>query len=343
LAQNVVSAVSPLIHLQPSSLQGELIALGHRLARERFAPRADRHASFPLDDYTDLRTEGLFGLCVPERYGGLGADYETYCLVAEQLAQGNASTALTFNMHCLTMLMMGPIADNMAMPPAVRERHEQLRAAKFREVVEEGAFYGQPYSEPVEQGETDTKLGVGGRRFGTTARKVDGGYVVNGRKFFVSLAGCAPYYATPAIRLGDEPWSERTLAYLIGRMPGAPVPYTEIAAKGRAIAEMLFSIESARAIYYRAISEARVDAPLAAVQRARAAHVTVQRTVVAVTQEAIRVCGGRAFLRRYPLERYARDARAAALMRPWTEEIAMQQAWEAALGLDEQRGGAAGA
>jgi alkylation response protein AidB-like acyl-CoA dehydrogenase len=126
-------------------------------------------------DYADLRTEALLGLCVPERYGGLGADYETYCLVAEQLAQGNASTALTFNMHCLTMLMMGPIADNMAMPPAVRERHEKLRAAKFREVVEEGAFYGQPHSEPVEQGETDTKLGVGGRRFGTTARKVDGG------------------------------------------------------------------------------------------------------------------------------------------------------------------------
>ena len=52
---------------------------------------------------------------------------------------------------------------------------------------------------------------MGGRRFGTTARKVDGGYVVNGRKFFVSLAGAAPYFATPAIRLGDEPWIERTL------------------------------------------------------------------------------------------------------------------------------------
>ncbi|HEY2621202.1 MAG TPA: acyl-CoA dehydrogenase family protein, partial [Acetobacteraceae bacterium] len=181
MAQNVVSAASLLMHLQPSSRQRELIALASRLARERFAPRADRHdrdASFPFDDYADLRTEGLLGLCVPERYGGLGADYETYCLVAEQLAQGSASTALTFNMHCLTMLMMGPIADNMAMPPAVRERHEKLRAAKFREVMEEGAFYGQPHSEPVEQGETDTKLGVGGRRFGTTAQKVDGGYVV---------------------------------------------------------------------------------------------------------------------------------------------------------------------
>jgi len=65
------------------------------------------------------------------------------------------------------------------------------------------------------------------------------------------------------------------------------------------------------------------------------AHVAVQRAVVAVTQEAIRVCGGRAFLKRYPLERYA------TLMRPWTQEIAMQQAWEAALGLDGQRGGAA--
>ena len=138
--------------LEPSPRQRELIARAVRLARERFAPRADRHdrdASFPFDDYADLRAEGLLGLCVPERYGGLGADYETYCLVAEQLAQGNASTALTFNMHCLTMLMMGPIADDMAMLPAVRERHEKLRAAKFREVVEEGDFYGQPHSEPV--------------------------------------------------------------------------------------------------------------------------------------------------------------------------------------------------
>jgi alkylation response protein AidB-like acyl-CoA dehydrogenase len=136
---------------------------------------------------------------------------------------------------------------------------------------------------------------------------------------------------------------DAALAYLTGRMPGAPIPHAEIAAKGHAIAEMLFAIECARATYYRAISEAEVDAPLEAVQRARAAHVTVQRAVVTVTQEAIRVCGGRAFLKRYPLERYARDARAAALMRPWTEEIAIQQAYEVALGLDGQRSAPAGA
>src|SRR5215475_2646931 len=406
--------------LRPSPEQQALIDRARRLALERFAPRAaahDRDASFPFDDYADLRAEGLLGLCVPTRYGGLGASYETYCLVAEQLAQGNASTSLTFNMHCLTMLMMGEIADTMPMSAAVRERHEKLRAAKFREVVERGVFYGQPHSEPVEQGQTDTALAVGGRRFGTTARKVDGGYIVNGRKFFVSLAGAAPYFATPAIRLGDEPWIERTLylqvakdapgvtfpgewdpmgmrgtvsfdmalhdvfvpddaevlppglfgamynafpqlspltfcatflglmqaaydgtiAYLSGEMPGSPGLHTEAAVKGHAVAEMLFALEAARALYYRAISEARVNAPAAAVQRARAAHVTVQRSSVTVTQEAIRVCGGRGLLKRYPLERYARDARAGALMRPWTQEIATQQAWEAALGLDGPR------
>src|SRR6266849_1990023 len=219
---------SRAMNLKPSPRQQELIDGARRLALERFAPRArthDRDATFPFDDYADLRAEGLLGLCVPERHGGLGADYATYCLVAEQLAQGNASTSLTFNMHCLTMLMMGEIADALPMPASTRERHEKLRTAKFREVVEQGAFYGQPHSEPVEQGETDTKLSMGGRRFGTVARKVDGGFVVNGRKFFVSLAGCAPYYATPAIRLGDEPWIERTLYLQIPKdTPGCVVP-----------------------------------------------------------------------------------------------------------------------
>ena len=410
------------MNVEPSPAQQELVTQARRLALDRFAPRADRHdreASFPFDDYEDLRAAGLLALCVPERYGGRGAGYETYCLVAEQLAQGNASTALTFNMHCLTMLMMGEMADAMPMSAPARERHERLRARKFREVVERGVFYGQPHSEPVEQGQTDTALSVGGRRFGTTARKVDAGYVVNGRKFFVSLADAAPYFATPAIRLGDEPWIERTLylqvprdaagvsfpgewdpmgmratvsrdmvlrdvfvpdeaevlppglfgalynafphlspltfsatflglmqaaydytiAYLTGKVPGAAGVQTEVASKGHAVAEMLFALEGARALYYRAIAEARVDAPLEAVQRARAAHVTVQRSTVTLTQEAIRVCGGRALLRRHPLERYARDARAGALMRPWTQDIATQQAWECALGLDLRPGG----
>jgi hypothetical protein len=43
----------------------------------------------------------------------LGAGFETYCLGAEQLARGNAATALCYNMHATTMLMMGEIADGI--------------------------------------------------------------------------------------------------------------------------------------------------------------------------------------------------------------------------------------
>jgi alkylation response protein AidB-like acyl-CoA dehydrogenase len=77
----------------------------------------------------------------------------------------------------------------------------------------------------VEQGETDTRLGVGGRRFGT--HRAQGGWRLCGqrRKFFVSLAGCAPYYATPAIRLGEEPWIERTLYLQVPEdTPGVSFP-----------------------------------------------------------------------------------------------------------------------
>jgi len=346
---------------------------------------------------------------VPEEHGGLGANFETYCLVAEQLAQGNASTALTHNMHALTMMMMGGPIGDLDLPPKVLERHRQLSARRYREVVEQGVFYAQPHSEPVESGAAD-ELGAGGRRFGTRAQKIDGGYLVNGRKFFVSSAGAADYYATPALLEGEGPWELRTLylsipgdspgveftgewdpmgmrstvsrdmiltdvfvpedgeilppgvfgqlyqrqphaflgfsatflglmqaaydftiAYITGQIPDAPSRKEVGLATGNAVAEMLFTLETTRALFYRAISEERLDPPVEAVQRARAAHVQVQRAVVQLTGEAIRVCGGRAMLKRYPLERYYRDARASAVMRPWTQDIATQQAWETAL------------
>ena len=401
--------------MRPSPEQTALIELSRELARTKLLPRAaryDREASFPFEDYDDLHTAGLLGLCIPTQYGGMGADFETYCLVSEQLAQGNAATALTYNMHCMTMLMMGDRADAMHLPDDVRARHNRLREAKYQEVLDKGVFYGQPHSEPIELGETDKALSAGGRRFGTVAERVDGGYRVNGRKFFVSLSGAANYFATPALLKGDTPWIERTLYlqvpgdapgvrfegewdpmgmratvsramvledvfipddgevlppglfgalfngyahgalsfsgtflgimqasydfmlnYLHGLVEGAPGLPGEVAVKGHAVAEMLFKIEATRALFYRSVSESQTYPPREVVQRARAAHVTIQRAVVEITQEAIRVCGGRAMLKSFPLERLARDARAAAVMRPWTQDIATQQAWESELGV----------
>ncbi len=69
-----------------------------RLARERIAPRAmevDRSAQFPRDLYRAMAELGLFGLCIPEQYGGLGADLRTILLVIERIARASAVCALS--------------------------------------------------------------------------------------------------------------------------------------------------------------------------------------------------------------------------------------------------------
>ena len=59
--------------------QQELVELAESLG-PAFAKRAekyDREASFPFENYDDLRRSGLLGLCVPESFGGKGADLRT--------------------------------------------------------------------------------------------------------------------------------------------------------------------------------------------------------------------------------------------------------------------------
>ena len=81
---------APWWHRGLSERQGRLLAAARELGRERFAPRAaahDQEASFPFENYADLRDAGFLGLTIPARYGGLGADYATYALVSAELGR----------------------------------------------------------------------------------------------------------------------------------------------------------------------------------------------------------------------------------------------------------------
>ena len=186
-----------------------LIALASRLGREKFAPRAaryDREASFPFENYADLREHGLLGLCIPESCGGLGADYRTYCLVAAEIGRHCGATALTFNMHSCAMMWSGTLADDLPMGETLRREHELRRARHYRRVLDEGALYAQPFSEG--------NLAASGKApFGTTARKVEGGWRLNGRKVFASLSGAAHYYGVLCTEeiAGKEPDVRDTL------------------------------------------------------------------------------------------------------------------------------------
>ena len=170
--------------------QRNLVELVGRLGAERFAPRAvgiDAEASFPHENYADLRDHGLLGLCVPESHGGLGADFETYCLVSAELGRYCGATALTFNMHACSMLWSGVMTEGLDMTDDQRARHTERQAGHYRRVVEDGAIYAQPFSE-------GNASAAGHAPFGMLARKTDGGYVLKGKKIFASLAGAADYY-----------------------------------------------------------------------------------------------------------------------------------------------------
>ncbi len=170
--------------------QRRLVALAESLGKEKFAARAakyDREASFPFENYDDLRDAGLLGLCVPKQYGGLGADFPTYCIVAATIGRYCGATALTFNMHACTTMWSGALSEPLDMSPADRKQHEANRAVHFERVVKQGKIYAQPFSE-------GSAAAAGKAPFGTTATKVEGGWLLNGKKIFASLSGAAHYY-----------------------------------------------------------------------------------------------------------------------------------------------------
>ncbi len=55
-----------------------------------FAAQWDRDATVPLDTLRRIGALGLFGVCIPEEWGGAGADFIAYTLATEELAYGDA-------------------------------------------------------------------------------------------------------------------------------------------------------------------------------------------------------------------------------------------------------------
>jgi len=203
--------------------QAELIGKVRRFGRRVLAPRAaehDRDATFPIENFRDMHREGLLSICVPKADGGLGADYQTYCLAAAELGRYCGATALSWNMHVASTLWPGALADDLPMSAEDRAAHERRRRVHYRRIVEHGALYAQPFSE--EGG----AAAAGSVAFGTEARPAEGGFIVNGRKIFASLSGSADYYGILCTaRAEGEGASRRNTLFLAvpARAPGVEV------------------------------------------------------------------------------------------------------------------------
>jgi alkylation response protein AidB-like acyl-CoA dehydrogenase len=82
--------------------QREIQGLAHELAEAEIVPNAgswDREHRFPADLFPRLADVGLMGVCIPEEYGGAGADFLSYILVLEELSRADAGVGVTVAVH----------------------------------------------------------------------------------------------------------------------------------------------------------------------------------------------------------------------------------------------------
>lgn len=198
----------------------QLLATCDQLAK-KFAGRAfayDRDASFPTENFAELREAGLLGMMIPENHGGIGANFLQYTRAAGCLARGDGSTAVALNMHNIILGVLAEVDENMLVG-----RHGKLMA-DFRNFVFEEALAGKVFAASL----TEPGVGFHPNLLTTKYKRVDGGFLLNGKKSFVSLSGYADYYVVAAVSEKESTSGEPTVSWLVVAKEDAGVRFEHV-------------------------------------------------------------------------------------------------------------------
>ncbi|MFP6731205.1 MAG: acyl-CoA dehydrogenase family protein [Alphaproteobacteria bacterium] len=159
------------------SLRDQMLSSIDRLCRERIAPRAaeiDETDEFPRDLYAAAAELGVFGLWIPEDYGGIGPDMVTPLLISERIARDSASFSLSFS-NCGDAVTPIVIAGSEAV------KSEYLPSIASGELIPVFAL-----TEPG-SGSDAASIVTGAERDGDS-------YVINGRKMWITNGSVGDVY-----------------------------------------------------------------------------------------------------------------------------------------------------
>ena len=171
--------------------QERTVGEARRVARECLEPRAagyDASATHPWESWHDLWEAGFLAAAVPAAYGGGWVDMTTYVMVVEALSQGCTSSAMTLHMHSVVQMYIDALAT------------DDQKRRYFAEVVDGGKLFGSWGSEPEARGGATVARG-------TSVAPADGGYVVDGRKHFCTMAGAAHRYMVHCTMQATTGWT----------------------------------------------------------------------------------------------------------------------------------------
>ncbi|MHA6266632.1 acyl-CoA dehydrogenase [uncultured Aliiroseovarius sp.] len=147
-------------------------------AQEKLMPRVtDAFAKEETDPaiFAEMGEMGLLGTTIPEEYGGLGGGYVTYGLVAREVERVDSGYR-----------SMMSVQSSLVMYPIYAYGTEDQRK-KYLPKLASGEWIGC-------FGLTEPDAGSDPGSLKTTAKKVDGGYVLNGSKMWISNAPIADVF-----------------------------------------------------------------------------------------------------------------------------------------------------
>ncbi len=202
--------------------QEALTELAERLGREQFASKAarwDREHEYPHENVDALRRAGLLGMTIPKAFGGPERPLIDVILVIERIAKYCGVTA-----RIVVETNMGALGCVMAYGSEAQQREIARR------VLQEG-------DKPA-IGMTEPGAGTDLTALTTTARKRGGGYVVNGRKHWITGGGISKTNLIFA-RIVDENGGDQGIGGILVDLgtPGFSIGHVEDAMGLRGIPE----------------------------------------------------------------------------------------------------------
>jgi alkylation response protein AidB-like acyl-CoA dehydrogenase len=186
--------------------QKAILEMVRRFVDEQILPQAehyDAHDEFPAPIVEQMAELGLFGVTIPEDYGGMGLDLTTYAMIVEELSRGWISISGVVNTHFIgSYLLMKFGTDEQKQRLLPRMATGEIRAAFS-------------LSEP--------ELGSDVQAIKTSATRTDDGHwAISGQKMWVTngLLSGVVFVLVKTDREADPPYRGMT-CFVCEKEPGA--------------------------------------------------------------------------------------------------------------------------
>ena len=196
-----------------------------RFAKDKIEPIAakiDETDEFPRQLWPQMGELGLHGITVEEEWGGLGLGYLEHVVAQEEVARGSASVGLSYGAH-----------SNLCVNQIRRWANPEQKAKYLPKLIS-GEHVGSLAMSEAGAGSDVVSMKL-------KAEKVQGGYVLNGTKFWITNA---PYADTLVVYAKTGEGSRGITTFIIEKdMPGFSIgqKIPKMGMRGSPTAELVFN------------------------------------------------------------------------------------------------------